>query len=201
MPADSDLTQRLREELLKGPAQRFAVLFGSRAQGRARGDSDVDIGIVPLDPDFSLSAELDLQRRLSEVSGLDVDLVRLDGDDLLLAHEAAVHGVLLHESRPGAFARFRAEATSAWLRLRNVARARKGSLARANRARWTLTGLVLTDHPVPERMCPPFGDFENFDRAAVVVRQARVDAIDAIAARRGDAVHLRSMSDDHSRDV
>ena len=115
MPLDSDLVQRLRGELLMGPPQRLAVLFGSHARGRARPDSDVDVGIVPVDPCLPLTAELDLQGRLSRVAGIDVDLVRLDGDDLLLAREVALHGVALCEDRPGAFARFRASATSDWL--------------------------------------------------------------------------------------
>jgi hypothetical protein len=81
-----------------------------------------------MNPDLPLQSELDLQRRLSEVAHLQVDLVRLDRDDLLLAREAAVHGVALYENYAGAFARFRAAAVSAWLDFEN-------SLAPA-RARW-----------------------------------------------------------------
>lgn len=128
MPADPDLLQRLRGALGKGPPLRLAVLFGSRARGGERPDSDVDVGIVPLDPGVPLQAELNLQRQLSEAAQLEVDLVRLDGEDLLLAREAAVHGVAIYESQAGAFARFRANAVSAWLDFET-------SLAPA-RARW-----------------------------------------------------------------
>ena len=113
--AISDLVQRLRAEILRGPPQRLAVIFGSRAGGRARPESDADVGILPADPQLPLAAELDLQARLSTAVGLEVDLVRLDGDDLLLGREVALHGVPVYEERPGAFARFRASAVSEWL--------------------------------------------------------------------------------------
>jgi predicted nucleotidyltransferase len=105
----------LRGEILKGPPQRLVILFGSRARGLARPDSDADVGILPVDPGLALAAELELQVRLSRVAGMDIDLVRLDGDNLLLGHEAALHGVAIYEDRAGAFARFRASATAAWL--------------------------------------------------------------------------------------
>jgi len=94
---------------------RLAVLFGSHARGVARDDSDVDVGIVPVDGELSHSLELDLAARLSASLRAEVDLVRLDRDDPLLAHEVARHGQCVYEGAPGAWAAFRATAVSRWL--------------------------------------------------------------------------------------
>lgn len=110
-----DFLERLRAAIAAGPSMRFAVLMGSFARDAAGPDSDVDVGIVPSDPSLPLAAELELQNRLSEAVGREVDLVRLDGDDLLLGREAALHGVLLFEETKGVYARHRARATSDWL--------------------------------------------------------------------------------------
>ncbi|MBI2390994.1 MAG: nucleotidyltransferase domain-containing protein [Deltaproteobacteria bacterium] len=76
------------------------MLFGSRVRGAVRDDRDVDVGIVPLDPRLSLADELALQERLSRACGLEVDLVRLDGDDLLVGREVARHGNALSSGWP-----------------------------------------------------------------------------------------------------
>lgn len=88
----------LRGALAEGPALRLAMLFGSVARGRQRPDSDVDIAILPRDPDLPLAAELDLQNGLAKAAGREVDLVRIDHASVLLAWEIAKHGrVLLAE--------------------------------------------------------------------------------------------------------
>ncbi|MBA2320945.1 MAG: nucleotidyltransferase domain-containing protein, partial [Deltaproteobacteria bacterium] len=45
-----ELEQQLRP-VLDGAPLRLAILFGSTARGTARPDSDVDIGILSVDPD------------------------------------------------------------------------------------------------------------------------------------------------------
>ena len=97
------------------PQVEKAVLFGSRASGRARPDSDVDVGIEPADPLLPPSAELDLAARLSSASGAEVDLVRLDQDAPLLGRKIARVGVCLLEATPGLFAAWRADALSRWI--------------------------------------------------------------------------------------
>ena len=106
---------RLRAALAAGPRLRLAVLFGSRATGRARDGSDFDIGILPVDPDLSLHDELTLASALSEAVGAEVDVVRLDGDAPQLGAEVARTGICLLEAAPGVFAAYRANAISVWL--------------------------------------------------------------------------------------
>jgi predicted nucleotidyltransferase len=107
--------ESLRAALERSQLVRLGVLFGSRAAGTARPGSDFDIGILPLDPDLSLHAELSLAADLSSVVGTEVDLVRLDRDDPLLGREVARNGVCLFEEVPGVFTAYRARALSTWL--------------------------------------------------------------------------------------
>jgi len=109
------LPDRLRQALMNGPPLRLAVLFGSQAAGRARAESDVDVGIVPIDPALPLKDELALASALSAAAGAEVDVVRLDVDAPLLGAEVARHGVCLLEAAPGTFTAYRAQAISAWL--------------------------------------------------------------------------------------
>jgi predicted nucleotidyltransferase len=93
----------------------LAVLFGSRATGRARTASDFDIAILPVDPELSLHDELALAASLSAAASAEVDLVRLDDDAPLLGAEVARTGVCLLEAAPGTFAAYRASAMSRWI--------------------------------------------------------------------------------------
>ena len=106
----SDLQARIRAVLEDGPPLRLAVLFGSAAHDRLRAESDVDIGIVPRDPDLPLSAEFTLQARLEAACGRTVDLIRLDRASTLLKWEAARVGVPIVVDSAHAFSRFAAEA-------------------------------------------------------------------------------------------
>jgi predicted nucleotidyltransferase len=106
---------RLRAALAGGPPLRLAVLFGSRATGRARAGSDFDIGIVPVDPELSLNEELLLASTLSAAVSAEVDVVRLDDDGPLLGAEVVRAGICLFEATPGAFAAYRATAMSRWI--------------------------------------------------------------------------------------
>jgi predicted nucleotidyltransferase len=108
--SDSALVAQLESALRKGFPLRLAVLFGSAARGTRRPGSDLDVGIVPREPDLPLSAELDLQVELTRACGTSVDLVRLDRATTLLRFQAARDGVLLLADPPQEFARFRASA-------------------------------------------------------------------------------------------
>jgi predicted nucleotidyltransferase len=107
----SELVRALRS----GPPLRLAVLFGSAARGALRPESDVDIGVIPIDPELPLSDELALERRLEEACGRQVDVVRLDRASTFLLGEVARDGQPLLEITDGEFARFRARALGEWL--------------------------------------------------------------------------------------
>jgi uncharacterized protein len=100
----------VRRALEGGPPLRLAILFGSGARGDLRPDSDVDIGIIPRDPELPLTEELDLQARLSDACERTVDLVRLDRASTLLRWEAACVAVLALADPPQEFCRFVAAA-------------------------------------------------------------------------------------------
>lgn len=114
MPTEPD-TDALQAVLRRGPPLRLAVLFGSGARGELRPDSDLDIGIVPEDPDLPLAAELDLQLELGAAAGRPIDVVRLDRASTLLRGQVARDARLLLEGRPGAFLAFRVRATVEYL--------------------------------------------------------------------------------------
>lgn len=101
-----ELRERLRLTLEDGPPLRLAVLFGSGARDALRAHSDVDVGIVPRDPDLPLSAELDLQTRLERACRRPVDLVRLDRASTLLRWEAARTALPVVATPSRAFAQF-----------------------------------------------------------------------------------------------
>ncbi len=109
---DSALSQ-LKAALATSSKVRLAVLFGSRATGKARDSSDFDVGILPASA-LTLQAELELATALSAAVGREVDLVRLDTADPLVGREVAQTGLCLLESEPGEFAAFRAAAMSRW---------------------------------------------------------------------------------------
>jgi len=112
-PSDLDIIgKRIREVLADGPPLRLAIVFGSVAKGTARSDSDVDIGILPVDADFSLPDEMALQARLTLALRRETDLVRLDTSDTLLRWEAAKHGIVVVANPPSERARFLGQAAS-----------------------------------------------------------------------------------------
>jgi predicted nucleotidyltransferase len=112
---DDTVRERLVAALASGPLLRLAVLFGSRATGRARTASDFDVAILPVDPALSLHDELALAASLSAAASAEVDLVRLDDDAPLVGVEVARTGVCLLEAAPGTFAAYRAWAMSRWI--------------------------------------------------------------------------------------
>jgi predicted nucleotidyltransferase len=112
-PDESDIDERVARVLAAGPALRLGVLFGSAARGTLRPDSDVDVGIVPVDAEVPLHAELELQARLERACARPVHLVRLDRASTVLQHRVAIDGRRVAGS-PGEWARFVAEAQLAY---------------------------------------------------------------------------------------
>jgi predicted nucleotidyltransferase len=100
---------------------RLAVLFGSRARGTNRPDSDTDIGVVI---DGPIPGLMDPMRsRIIEALGEppNVDLVFLDQADPLLLFEAARNCVLVYQALQGEIELFRLRAfkrymDTAWIR-------------------------------------------------------------------------------------
>jgi uncharacterized protein len=108
------LVAALRAALAGAPV-RLAILFGSAARGRARADSDVDVGILPRDPTQPLAVELRLQAQLERACGREVHLVRMDQADLVLAWHIARQGVPLTADPPSEYARFVMRAVADYL--------------------------------------------------------------------------------------
>lgn len=96
------------------PLAHFAVVFGSRAKGGARIESDLDVAWLPVDPEVSLGDELQLQVELTRATGLEVDLVRVDRASTLCRFEVARDGRLVHGARDS-FVRFCAEAAAEYM--------------------------------------------------------------------------------------
>ncbi len=73
------LRDQLRNVLSGIPGLRLAFLFGSRANGQPRPDSDIDLGILAGGP-LSTAQRIDLVERVAQATGLPVDIVDLHGE-------------------------------------------------------------------------------------------------------------------------
>jgi predicted nucleotidyltransferase len=69
------------------PDVQAVYLFGSRVRGHTHPGSDLDLAVVPSE-ELSERERLDILADLVRAGFDDVDLVFLDGDDLVLAYEA-----------------------------------------------------------------------------------------------------------------
>jgi len=105
--------ERLRAEARRFDDASLVVLFGSVAAGNARSWSDVDLGVAGV----SLLRGGEIGAALAAVSGREPHVVDLDAASDHLRFEVARTGVLLHEARAGAWARFQAEAALRWFDL------------------------------------------------------------------------------------
>ena len=79
------------------PGVVAAYLYGSRARGTARADSDVDVAVLyAANPPASLdTAPLDLEAELERVLGLGVQVVTLNRAPVDLVHRVLRDGVLI----------------------------------------------------------------------------------------------------------
>nr|WP_315229915.1 nucleotidyltransferase domain-containing protein [uncultured Limnohabitans sp.] len=84
---------QLRDVLSRFSVVQLAILFGSVASGRARPDSDLDLGIVCARP-ISVDEKISIIQALAEKFGRPVDLV-----DLYPAPEPLLGQVLRHGRR------------------------------------------------------------------------------------------------------
>lgn len=104
------LVEDLKRTLERVPGIRLAVLFGSTARGRARRDSDLDIGISASEEAIASSIQVALER----ATGRPVSITLLSDAPPLLRFEISRDGVVLIEREPGGWARFRARAMIDW---------------------------------------------------------------------------------------
>src|SRR5262245_61112695 len=100
-----ELLERLQTALSARADVRLAVLFGSRARGTARADSDVHVAVdAPGDDDTTLCVEL------TDALGLEVDVILLHTESIPLLHSIVRDGIVVHEGRRGAGALWRSHA-------------------------------------------------------------------------------------------
>jgi predicted nucleotidyltransferase len=107
-------------EIARRAGVELFVLFGSRARGEERLDSDWDFGYRaahgegaqlagrPFDPDDLLA------KLVGELGSDRVDLADLDRSSALLRYRVAAEGRLIHEARPNGFQDFQIEAVQFW---------------------------------------------------------------------------------------
>jgi len=89
--------QALRDVFTAIPAVEAVYLFGSHASGRARHESDMDLGVV-VKAEASMPDKLDLLAALA-AHGIDtVDLVFLDRADPVVRYEAVRPNVLVYRT-------------------------------------------------------------------------------------------------------
>lgn len=110
------LSDQLRRCAAELPAVKLAVLFGSAARQRIRGDSDVDVGVLlePADLASRQAVEVALGEVVSRAAGRDLDFVMLDDAPPLLRFQVTKHGELLFEREPGTWTSFKVRAWRDW---------------------------------------------------------------------------------------
>ena len=80
-----------------------AILFGSVAQGVARRDSDIDIGLLARDDAAAgrlRAGQLEFAAELAVIAGRDVQIVLLDEVEPVLGRQVFLHGEKLFERDP-----------------------------------------------------------------------------------------------------
>ncbi len=99
------MIETLRHALENREDVQLAMLFGSRARGRGRPRSDVDVAVEAPGVDlWTLAADL------SQAVGLDVDVVHLREAGYPLLKSVLRDGLLVHQGCKGASARWRSQA-------------------------------------------------------------------------------------------
>lgn len=92
---------------------RFVILHGSQATGMARGDSDIDIAVLPAKP-LQPRQVLSLGNELDRVFGTpNVDCKSLDRTDAFFRYQVVKHGLLL-VGDPTGYEEFKAYARRAY---------------------------------------------------------------------------------------
>ena len=102
---DSAVPTQLPSALAAESGIQLALLFGSRARGRAHSRSDIDIAVRAPGVDLA-----EVARRVSLTVGLEVDLVDLDNVGYPMLRELVMHGIVIVECARGNAARWRSHA-------------------------------------------------------------------------------------------
>jgi uncharacterized protein len=101
----SELARQTGRLAARWPEVRLIVVFGSVATGRARPDSDVDVGVLG----GSFWDQLDVAAEIGRLTKREPHAVDLASASDWLRFQAARDGRIVHEQEPGAWARFQAE--------------------------------------------------------------------------------------------
>jgi len=107
------------------------ILFGSRAKGIARADSDADIAVLA-EESLSVDDKIALSAKAARALGFSedkIDIVELRNASPLLQHQVGEEGRILFGD-PQKFARFRVLAWKRYLDTAKFRRAREQSLQR-----------------------------------------------------------------------
>ena len=102
---EDPIVEALRKALRGREDVRLALLFGSRARGRARPDSDADVAV--LGKDLNL---LKLAADLSHAAGVEVDVVSLADPGYPLLNALLRDSIVLHEGERHAASAWRSRA-------------------------------------------------------------------------------------------
>jgi predicted nucleotidyltransferase len=103
MGPDHAVIEALRGALAGRQDVRLALLFGSRARGRARPGADGDVAVLA--PEADLEA---LAAHLSLAAGVDVEVSHLDSLNARKLRAVTRDGILLHAAEPGLLGAWRA---------------------------------------------------------------------------------------------
>jgi len=102
LAAPDAVIKPLRQVLQARTDVALALLFGSRARGDASDASDVDVALLAPAADL-----LDVGARLSQASGLEVNVISLADPGVPLLDELLRDAVVLYEARPGVYVTWR----------------------------------------------------------------------------------------------
>lgn len=93
-PSRDELTQTLKATLAGHGGIRLAILFGSRAPGRATANSDLDLAVRAAAP-LDAAEKIALIEKLAAATGMPVDLIDLNRVGEPLLGQILKHGVRL----------------------------------------------------------------------------------------------------------
>ena len=120
-----EIAARLQDLPQAMPDLELVVLFGSRATGRARAGSDLDLAVRCTNPVDLEQLYLALAPRLGSDH---LDLVDLRRAGPLLAFEVARSGHVLFEKRPGVFREFQSLAARRYCDTAKLRRAQRRAI-------------------------------------------------------------------------
>lgn len=105
METPDPVVEALRRALRGREDIRLALLFGSRARGRARPDSDADVAVLGKDLDL-----LELAADLSTAARVEVDVISLEDPGYPLLNALLRDSIVLHQGELHAASRWRSHA-------------------------------------------------------------------------------------------